>query len=61
MNFFFVLELIFMITGLFFIAMAIWELRLGQSRERFLTFSFTGLVLTIVLPRLIGYSTYMWS
>lgn len=46
MNFFFVLELISMIVGLFFIVMALWELRLGQSRERFLTFSFSGLVLT---------------
>ncbi|MFN0220152.1 hypothetical protein [Paenibacillus sp. KR2-11] len=44
-----------LMTGLYCITLALWELREGHDRKRFVTLMFTGLVLTFLAPQLLGY------
>lgn len=41
---------VFMMIGLYFIVLGIWELRKGASRENYIIYMLLGLVLTILLP-----------
>ena len=57
MKYFIVLVPMFMIIGLYFIVLGIWELRKGTSRENYIIYMLLGIVLTILLPWAIQFLT----
>lgn len=42
---------IFLLIGLYFITIGLWELRKGVDRKKYVTYVFTGLVLALLVPR----------
>ncbi|ANS74212.1 hypothetical protein AWM70_06130 [Paenibacillus yonginensis] len=43
-----------MMLGLYFVTLAIWELRVGTDRQRFIRLMFGGLVLIFIAPLMLG-------
>ncbi|GGA45239.1 hypothetical protein [Paenibacillus physcomitrellae] len=43
-----------MMLGLYFVTLAIWELRVGTDRPRFIRLMFGGLVLIFIVPLVLG-------
>ncbi|AEI44680.1 hypothetical protein [Paenibacillus mucilaginosus] len=50
----FLIDLFPLMIGLYCVTLALWELREGHDRKRFVTLMFSGLVLVFVVPRLLG-------
>ncbi len=49
------LPMISMLLGLYFVCLGLWELRVGIDRKRFIAFSFTGLFLIFIFPKMFGF------
>lgn len=47
----------FMIIGLYFIVLGIWELRKGTDRENYILYMILGIALSILLPWVIWFLT----
>lgn len=49
----FFLLLAIMMIGLYCVTLALWELRVGADRKKYITYMFTGLVLIFIVPKLL--------
>ncbi|MFS0864292.1 hypothetical protein [Fredinandcohnia sp. 179-A 10B2 NHS] len=52
---------IFIMIGLYFITIGLWELKEGVDRKKYVTYVFTGLVLILLVPRLFSSLLLMFS
>ena len=50
-----VLPSISILLGLYLVCLGLWELRVGVDKNRFITFTFTGLCLVFILPRFLEF------
>ncbi|MEI4771460.1 hypothetical protein WAX74_17680 [Psychrobacillus sp. FJAT-51614] len=50
---FLLLPIIFVMIGLYCVTLALWELRVGADRKKYITYMFTGLVLILIVPKLL--------
>lgn len=53
--YFVILPMISMLFGLYLVCLGLWELRVGIDRKRFIVFSFAGLFLILILPKMFGF------
>lgn len=47
------IPIIIVMIGLYCVTLALWELRVGADRKKYITYMFTGLVLIFIVPKLL--------
>ncbi|MDF2065594.1 hypothetical protein [Bacillus sp. Cr_A10] len=47
------IPIIIVMIGLYCITLALWEIRVGADRKKYITYMFTGLVLIFMVPKLL--------